>query len=821
MLKRILCLLLAFLCVVSVVGCNNQPSDNTGDTEPNETEPQTPNQDQQEGDDTVAIEKSGIILTDEFSFVAKNEGGKLRREVELTKISEIDEKYVKTSDGYYYVLLDSPYFELGGATFDEKGKVVRLASEVSDSDYAKNNAGVTIRFCTTASSIRVRANVSRAYKSDTTVPRGSYGFDFYVGSGTDRIETGDYLQKYAATNLDSEIPLAGGGTKEVLIYLPQLANLESLMIGFNSKIATIAPPLPRDHAPVVFYGSGITQGLEASRPGNTYANIVTRMLNTDCINFGMIDGAHGESAIAEYIASLEDISAFVMEFDHGATLDELKANHYNFYKTVRDAHPDIPIIIMNDPVLCAADKTEREERVAVIAETYNKALAAGDAKVWLLDGEDIFPTDDMLDLYTVDLETLNNTGHFYLATCIYDVLNSAFTPDEEKSGIEREVGYKDPFEYELYSYDDKIMDAEYTAVSALDEAYVKSSRDGVSYLTLSTPQFELGGLIHPDDNQGEFYRVPYERKDEFLSNLLESAYSSLLNHTSGGTVRFRTNTHAIVVKATLENMSGGEHGSSMGFNGLEVYVGTGNDRVYCEARGQALVGNTFSEVVHLPEGYKEVMITLPNYSGIKELTIGIPADAEIAEPTERDHAPILYYGTSITQGACASRSWLGFANLTARWLNTDLIHLGFSGSGRGEQIMADYIASYANDISAFVMNYDGNSSEAEMRERCYPVYKTVRDANPDLPIFLMSAVYANDVRPDYREECYKIMKETYDRAVAEGDTNVYLIDCRDVFPEDIRTLRDICVVDYCHLTDTGMYYAAREIYDAVKKVLVK
>ena len=135
--------------------------------------------------------------------------------------------------------------------------------------------------------------------------------------------------------------------------------------------------------------------------------------------------------------------------------------------------------------------------------------------------------------------------------------------------------------------------------------------------------------------------------------------------------------------------------------------------------------------------------------------------------------------------------------------------------------MADYIASYANDISAFVMNYDGNSSEAEMRERCYPVYKTVRDANPDLPIFLMSAVYANDVRPDYREECYKIMKETYDRAVAEGDTNVYLIDCREVFPEDIRTLRDICVVDYCHLTDTGMYYAAREIYDAVKKVLVK
>ena len=801
MFKKIVSLLLAFLCVIALAGCNK------------EDEPQ-------KGDETQGMGNKSIVLTDEFSFVARSDNDKLA-DITLTKISEIDGQYVMEGDGYFYVDATAPCFELGAATTDERENIARLAADVSESEYASNTAGVTLRFITNASHIKIWSNISRKYKSNTTVERGSYGFDLYVGTGTDRVQSTGYLQTLTKETLNDAVELPSG-TKEVLIYLPQLANLEDLRIGFANQSAGVALPTQRDHAPVVFYGSGITQGLSTSRSGNAYANIVTRMLNTDCINFGMIDGAHGEAAVADYIAGLGDISAFVMEFDHGATLDELKENHYNFYKTVRDAHPGIPIIIMNDPVLSDADRRERGERVAVINETYEKAVAAGDKAIWLLDGEDIFPTDDLLDFYTADLETLNNTGHYYLATCIYDLLNSAFTPDDEKTGVEREVGFKDCFEYELYSCDDKIMDRDYVSVASVDAENVKTESDGISYLLISTPQLELGGLIDPEDNMGEFYRVPYEKKNEFLGELLESAYySHLLNHTSGGTIRFCTNADRIVVKAALENVEKGTHGSFMGFAGLEVYVGTGNDRVYCAERGQTLVGNNFTETVMLPEGYKEVMITLPNYSGIRSISIGLPTDAMIAEPTERDYEPILFYGTSITQGACASRSSLGFANTSARLLNTDLVHLGFSGSARGEQIMADYIASMANELSAFVMNYDANSSEAEMRERCYPFYKTVRDANPDLPIFLMSCPYFNDVRPSFREDCYQIMKDTYDRAVSEGDTNVYLIDCRDLFPEELTTIRDIGVVDSCHLTDTGMYYVSRELYKILSEVLAK
>jgi len=822
--------------VGSIVACGTDPddtkesesdssvaSDTPGTVAPETDAPESESK-ETEGDESMALTESGIILTDKFSFVERDDDSKVRKEATITRISQIDQKNVEKIGDCYYVSASAPEFELFGATIDAKGKIVRSGAESLGGDYAEDNAGVTLRFVTSATTIKIKASVIGQYTKNTVVPRGSYGFDVYTGSGTKRIEAGTHLQKMTETSIDEAVNLPGG-IKEVVIYLPQLATVKNLKIGFDSVNARIGLPLARDYAPIVVYGSEITQGAGSSRPGNAYGNIVARMLNTDCINLGTIDGAHGDKKTAEYIASLEEISALVMEFDHGATLDELKANHYNFYKTVRDAHPDIPIIIMNDPVFSEADKAERGERVAVIAETYNKALKAGDANVWLLDGEDIFPTDYLLDIYTTEYNNLNNTGLYYLSTCIYDILNSAFTPDEGKSGVKREVGFKDPFEVELFNNNDKIEGAEYVKVSELDSKYVNTKKNGYNFLTLSVPQFEFAGLIHPDDNEGEFYRVPYSRKDEFLANLLEKAsYQTLLHQTAGGSVRFLTDADSIIIKTKHEHSSAsGKHTSVMGAAGLEVYVGSGNDRIYCADRGQAIAGTgaSITEEVKLPAGYKEVLVTLPNYSGLSELYIGLPEGAKIASPIERTNGTILVYGTSITQGACASRSSLGFPNLTARLLDANLVHLGFSGSGRGEQIMADYIASMAKDLSAFIMNYDANSGVDEMRERCYPFYKTVRDANPDLPIFLTTCPYFNDIRAGFRDECYKIMKDTYDRAVAEGDKNVYFIDCRDNFPEELHVLRDIGVVDYCHLTDTGMYYTAKAIYEAVSKVLGK
>ena len=207
-----------------------------------------------------------------------------------------------------------------------------------------------------------------------------------------------------------------------------------MSIGFSkaeiSSGAKIAEPLKRDHAPVVFYGADITQGLSATGTTYAYANIIGRMLGVDTINHGYVNGAKGEASMAEYIAGL-DMSAFVMELGMGMSTDELQAKHYNFYKTVRDAKADIPIVLVSEPIFTKDLTADDQARLDIIKETYNKAIAEGDTNIYLIDGSKIFRNKELIDLYTSDYIHPNDLGVYNLALGVYDAINSAFSAKAE------------------------------------------------------------------------------------------------------------------------------------------------------------------------------------------------------------------------------------------------------------------------------------------------------------------------------------------------------------------------------------------------------
>lgn len=101
--------------------------------------------------------------------------------------------------------------------------------------------------------------------------------------------------------------------------------------------------------PVVYYGSSITQGACASRPGNCYESILSRRLDCDYINLGFSGSAKGEDAIVDYIIGL-DMSVFVMDYDYNApTPEHLEKTHSKMFKAIRAEHPTLPIIIMPRP----------------------------------------------------------------------------------------------------------------------------------------------------------------------------------------------------------------------------------------------------------------------------------------------------------------------------------------------------------------------------------------------------------------------------------------------------------------------------------------
>ena len=210
---------------------------------------------------------------------------------------------------------------------------------------------------------------------------------------------------------------------------------------------------------------------------------------------------------------------------------------------------------------------------------------------------------------------------------------------------------------------------------------------------------------------------------------------------------------------------------------------------------------------------REILIHFPTYSSVERLEIGLDCGASLAPADGYSLAvPVVYYGSSITQGGCCSRPGNAYENTISRVLDCDHVNLGFSGSARGEQVIADYTASL--EMSTFVLDYDHNAPTLEHLEATHHnFYKTVRAAHPCIPMIFVSRPQAYPTDDDLRRR--DIVRQSYEKALAEGDTTVSFIDGIEMMQgEGAEGL-----VDACHPTDLGFAVMARRIGDELRRVL--
>ena len=252
--------------------------------------------------------------------------------------------------------------------------------------------------------------------------------------------------------------------------------------------------------------------------------------------------------------------------------------------------------------------------------------------------------------------------------------------------------------------------------------------------------------------------------------------------------------------------------------GCDVYVGSGANPLWVGNIRPGVSGNTYNVEIALPAGTKEVMIVLPLYSGISTMSVGFPEGASISSPDPYViEDPVVYYGSSITQGACASRPGMSYPDITTRLLGANLVNLGFSSSAKGETIVGETIARIK--MSAFVYDYDHNGDLANLRKTHYNFYKIIRNAHPDIPIIMISRFSIGYSGTDSDLKARRdVIETTYKKALAEGDTNVYYINGVDVYPPEYR---GACLVDGIHPNDLGMYFVANAIYPVLKEGLTK
>lgn len=350
-------------------------------------------------------------------------------------------------------------------------------------------------------------------------------------------------------------------------------------------------------------------------------------------------------------------------------------------------------------------------------------------------------------------------------------------------------------------------------VTETDEKFIEEKNENNVFINTLSRLFSIGGLKHPNDNSGEYYRLDALKKD-----IYSETNSTLAHCTSGGQVRFCTDADSITIKIWLRNaITGMNHFTNRGVYGIDTYVGSGSNRVYAGGQMQTFAeSSTYNEgVLALPSGEKEVSINLPLYGGLTKLVIGFPNDSSIAKPSERSiKKPIAFYGSSITQGGCVSRPGNMYSNILCRQLDVDCMNLGFSGSALGEQSVAEYIGT--REISAFVMDYDYNSPSVEsLSETHEPFFKTVRKAHPQIPIILVThPYYAPATQNDIDRK--NVVRATYEKALAQGDKNVYFVDSEQFFPLEMR---DLYAVDNLHPNDLGHFMMAKAILPTLKKVL--
>ncbi|MBQ9132111.1 MAG: SGNH/GDSL hydrolase family protein [Clostridia bacterium] len=334
----------------------------------------------------------------------------------------------------------------------------------------------------------------------------------------------------------------------------------------------------------------------------------------------------------------------------------------------------------------------------------------------------------------------------------------------------------------------------------------------LKYYDPTEEPFRVYGLILPTPEENYFHRMPTSVAAATNPGVLE-----LEQQTAGGRIRFCTDSPYVVVRVSFPKASHFAHMPKTGSAGLDLYEAAedGTQRYVGTFIPRYAAETGFESMVKFPgQGMHRVTINMPSYNRVSQIQIGLSGSAKLEKaPDYRYERPVVFYGSSITQGGCASRPGNAYTSLLCRNCDCNYINLGFSGSGKGETVMAEYIAGL--DMSVFVMDYDHNAPTPEHLQATHqPFFKIIREKKPDLPILMVTRPKLHLNAEDQRR--WEIIRTTYENAVEAGDKNVYFVDGNAFFR---GTAEEGATVDNSHPNDLGFWAMAKYMEPILRQAL--
>lgn len=337
------------------------------------------------------------------------------------------------------VYQDAAGFPLFGKAYDDAGARYHrlpdsLQGVVRDAvwDLGCNSAGLYLRFRSTAPEIHARWT-NTGYRMPHMTDCGVGGLDLYayidgawrfVGAGFDWDGAGNTEhQRKLVGNMESQ-------EREYMLYLSLYDEVKDLSLGVPEGFTLEQPLLasPRNDAPIVMYGTSILQGGCASRPGMAHTNILARRLDRTVINLGFSGNALLDLEIARLMASVEHPAVFVLDYVPNSKAERIQENGEKFFRILRDRHPDVPVIFVEDPqfphgIVDQANAEDVRSRNAAQHALYQSLLDAGETNIYYVSSQGMTAPEDFVDgIHFTD------QGMTHYADNLAPVLEKALSP---------------------------------------------------------------------------------------------------------------------------------------------------------------------------------------------------------------------------------------------------------------------------------------------------------------------------------------------------------------------------------------------------------
>ena len=290
---------------------------------------------------------------------------------------------------------------------------------------------------------------------------------------------------------------------------------------------------------------------------------------------------------------------------------------------------------------------------------------------------------------------------------------------------------------------------------------------------------------------------------------------NLSRHSAGMMVRFKTDSTAIHARwKLLSSRLGMPHMPPSGVSGLDLYArdDTGKWRWAAATRPnkqemQAVL------LTGIAPGMREYAVYLPLYNGTESLEIGVSTGAKFESLAPRSAKPLVFYGTSITHGACASRPGMAHPAILGRRLEMPVINIGFSGNGKMHKEVGDLMVDV--DAACYIIDCLPNMNAAMVTERCVPLVNQLRKARPDTPIVLVEdRRFANSWlvpgRAKFHDDNHEALQKAYEQLKSVGMKHLHYLSGDDLLGDDAEG-----TTDSSHPNDLGFVRQA----DAFEPVL--